>query len=281
VQGNSRIFIKGHFARDGERLYVLNDGKAYSKLDTLQLIAKYGCENAVVVHTDSGMYLRGKNRSIPELFAADRHISEGSQRVAVPKQISLPSREMLMELSFESGFDKSLANLSVREVSVSDVVSLIRRFAEYMQSRVVLLNGLEYRIKSDESAVLKYNKYVLRGAKIGLVLNDLLVIRIHCKTYPTEFPPFFKVIDLRSGKERFDGYKAVHLYFQASNRHLPIEIQLWDKRDGTFNDYSHQVGYKVTPDNVLAAARLAYDAGRIKSLEDFQNTIQQRGKISV
>lgn len=34
----------------------------------------------------------------------------------------------------------------------------------------------------------------------------------------------FKVADMRNGKVNDDGYRGIHLYYQNSNKHYPIEI---------------------------------------------------------
>ena len=52
--------------------------------------------------------------------------------------------------------------------------------------------------------------------------NDVLAFRLHLEEYPTEFPECFRVVDLRTGKQIDDGYRAIHLYYQRDNKAYPI-----------------------------------------------------------
>ena len=61
----------------------------------------------------------------------------------------------------------------------------------------------------------------------------------------------FKIADMRSGKKNDDGYRGIHLYYQKTNRHYPIEIQINSKCDRELNDWLHIYLYKHTKNNSL------------------------------
>lgn len=44
--------------------------------------------------------------------------------------------------------------------------------------------------------------------------------------HPVSFPDYFRVVDLRNGKQVDDGYRAIHLYYQRDSLAYPIEVQL-------------------------------------------------------
>lgn len=87
--------------------------------------------------------------------------------------------------------------------------------------------------------------------------------------YPTEFPEYFRVVDLRSGKKTDDGYKAIHLYYQRDSHSYPIEIQLWCGRDYQFNVWSHQYVYKYKNLEIEKQLYLKYESGAISCEREF------------
>lgn len=86
----------------------------------------------------------------------------------------------------------------------------------------------DYRIKSIQSAFLKYERYY-PDHQTGKVFNDLLGFRALCDNYE-DILGFSKndkirVADMSQGKAHDDGSRGVHVYFQLSSIHYPIEIQ--------------------------------------------------------
>lgn len=70
------------------------------------------------------------------------------------------------------------------------------------------------RFKSDDSIMRKYEKTIRTSGGFKQCFNDVLGFRIQLDQYPTEFPEYFRVVDLRDGKQIDDGYRAIHLYYQ-------------------------------------------------------------------
>lgn len=85
----------------------------------------------------------------------------------------------------------------------------------------------------------------------------------------------FRVADMRNGKVNDDGYREIHLYYQKSNRHYPIEIQVNSKADKEFNDCLHINLYKHTKNNSIGIIlREKYDNNQIKSEKDFKEALK-------
>lgn len=81
---------------------------------------------------------------------------------------------------------------------------------------------------------------------------------------------------MRNGKANDDGYRGIHLYYQKSNRHYPIELQINTVKDRIFNDWLHQELYKyVSNNNIGIELRKKYYDGIITSLEDFKGELKK------
>lgn len=87
---------------------------------------------------------------------------------------------------------------------------------------------IDYRIKSIQSAMLKYDRYY-PDHQTAKVFNDILGFRTLCDNYEDVLKlqacENIRVADMSSGKAANDGYRGVHIYFQLSSFHYPIEIQ--------------------------------------------------------
>lgn len=97
----------------------------------------------------------------------------------------------------------------------------------------------------------------------------MLGFRLKLEEYPTEFPAYFRVVDLREGKQTDDGYRAIHLYYQRDNLAYPIEIQLWCGSDYLFNVWSHKHIYKYKIAALGKELYTEYQQGLISSEEAF------------
>ncbi|GEM_PF-60994 len=133
---------------------------------------------------------------------------------------------------------------------------------------------VDSRIKSRQSARLKYARYY-PDHQARKVFNDLLGFRSMCDTYDDVMDlmgrPLFRVADLSSGKALDDGYRGVHVYFQLSSRHYPIEIQYNTFYDRQLNNWLHKYLYKRIHDvNVGYKLRTSYESGDIKTEEEFR-----------
>lgn len=80
--------------------------------------------------------------------------------------------------------------------------------------------ALDYRIKSIQSARLKYNKYY-PDHQTRKVFDDLLGFRSLCDNYQDVFRlkncADIRLADMSDGKANDDGYRGVHAYYQLDN----------------------------------------------------------------
>lgn len=186
------------------------------------------------------------------------------------------SKELLEELSYESKLGKSLKN-TLRKFEKQDIINELLDIKEFYESTELLRNvGFSYRIKAIQSCILKYNKYY-PSTEANKCYNDLLGIRIIVEEY-NEISEMdlndFKIADMRNGKVNDDGYRGIHLYYQRSNRHYPIEIQVNSKEDRKFNDWLHIHLYKHTKNNHIGTVlRKKYDNKEIENEEDFKEAL--------
>lgn len=79
---------------------------------------------------------------------------------------------------------------------------------------------------------------------------------------------------MSKGKAHDDGYHGVHVYFQLSNFHYPIEIQYNTYYDRQLNNWLHKYVYKKNYDgSVGCSLRNAYENGIIKSEKEFKEVL--------
>lgn len=87
----------------------------------------------------------------------------------------------------------------------------------------------DYRIKSIQSARLKFERYYL-DHQMGKVFNDMLGFCALCDNYEDVLRlsecENIRVADMSMGKAYDDGYRGIHVYYQLSSYHYPIEIQI-------------------------------------------------------
>ena len=105
--------------------------------------------------------------------------------------------------------------------------------------------------------------------------NDVLGFRLRFDEYPNDFPDYFRVVDLRNGKQIDDGYRAIHLYYQRDSLAYPIEVQLWCGKDYHFNLWSHQYVYKYKSPEIGKKLYQEYTANILKTEQDFQKRLQE------
>lgn len=136
---------------------------------------------------------------------------------------------------------------------------------------------VDYRIKSIQSARLKYERYY-PDHQLCKVFNDLLGFRTLCDNYEElaklgEYR-YIRVADMSGGKAFDDGYRGVHIYFQLDNFHYPIEIQYNTYYDRQINNWLHKYLYKKSFDNNTGKLmRKYYENGEIRTESDFREVL--------
>lgn len=137
--------------------------------------------------------------------------------------------------------------------------------------------ALDYRIKSIQSARLKYNKYY-PDHQTRKVFDDLLGFRSLCDNYQDVFQlkncADIRLADMSAGKANDDGYRGVHAYYQLDNYHYPIEIQYNTYFDRQFNNWLHKYFYKKNYSNGIGCIlRKQYESGKIQTEAGFKEVL--------
>lgn len=187
----------------------------------------------------------------------------------------------LEQLSYPSNLGKSLKN-TLRKFDKNDIIEEIFRVREfYLKILLDIDLQLEHRIKSVSSSKLKYERY-FPSREVFKVYNDLLGIRVVVDDYKVvekylEINPIFKEIaDMRNGKAEDDGYRGIHIYYQMSKYHYPIEIQINTNFDRKLNDWLHMDIYKQSEDFVLGKTlRRQYEKGLIRNKSEFNKEVER------
>lgn len=137
--------------------------------------------------------------------------------------------------------------------------------------------ALDYRIKSIQSSIMKYNRYY-PDSQTRKVFNDLLGFRSLCDNYDDVFKlssiPELRLADMSNGKANDDGYRGIHVYFQLSGNHYPLEIQYNTYYDRQFNNWLHKYFYKKHYKNEVGLhLRKMYESAGIQSEQEFKEAL--------
>ena len=185
------------------------------------------------------------------------------------------SKEILDQLSYKSTLNRSLKQISLRETSLDKILEDIAKYRSNYIDILVQENLIGSRFKSDDSLLRKYDKTIKNKGGFKQCFNDILGFRMKLDSYPTEFPEYFRVVDLRKGKLNDDGYRAIHLYYQRDSLSYPIEIQLWCEKDFNFNIWSHKYTYKYKSNAIGCKLFEQYHSGKIQTENDFINMLNE------
>lgn len=185
------------------------------------------------------------------------------------------SKDVLDLLSYRSTLGQSLKQIHLSRTPIEDILEDIAKYRESYIETFVQENLIGSRFKSDDSILRKYEKVLRTGGGFKQCFNDVLGFRLKFDEYPTEFPDYFRVVDLRQGKQVDDGYRAIHLYYQRDSWSYPIEVQLWCGRDFFFNIWSHQYAYKYSSETIGLHLRELFDAGDIQTEQAFKNKLKE------
>lgn len=187
------------------------------------------------------------------------------------------SVEILRELSYESKLGMSIK----KNLHYFDKDSLLKELfdmAEWYDEQIVLEDvALDYRIKSMESIMSKYDRYY-PNAQVRKVFNDILGFRAFCDSYSSVLnlnKDNFRIADMSNGKSHDDGYRGVHVYFQKNSKCYPIEIQFNTLYDRQINNWLHDYLYKKAyPNEVGRKLRRLYEIGKIRSEKEFEEELK-------
>lgn len=187
------------------------------------------------------------------------------------------SLQILETLSFASHLGVPLKrNLHYfnKDLLIQELINM----TEWLDEQELLSDiALDYRIKSLDSILLKYDKYY-PDHQTRKVFNDILGFRAFCDSYDQVFEfesAQFRVADMSTGKAVDDGYRGIHVYYQKSGRHYPIEIQFNTLFDRQFNNWLHAYLYKKNyPAGIGKIMRDKYEQGLVLSENEFKEELK-------
>lgn len=185
------------------------------------------------------------------------------------------SKEILDQLSYCSELGQSLKQISLSKTPIETIIQDIGRYRANYVDVLIQENLIGSRFKSDDSIYRKYEKTIKNKGGFKQCFNDVLGFRLHMEEYPTDFPEYFRVVDLRKGKVIDDGYRAIHLYYQRDNKAYPIEIQLWCGKDFQYNVWSHKHIYKYDSAEIGRKMYQLYCENQIKTEEEFLKKLEE------
>ena len=186
--------------------------------------------------------------------------------------------ELLERLSYKSELGINLKkNLHYfdKDSLMNELIKVNEWYDEFEELHEL---ALDYRIKSVQSAMLKYNRYY-PDHQTRKVFDDLLGFRSLCDNYEDVLDlqkiSELRVADLSKGKANDDGYRGIHVYFQLSGSHYPIEIQYNTYYDRQFNNWLHKYFYKKNYENVIGLQlRKMYESAKIQTEQDFKEALK-------
>ena len=160
-----------------------------------------------------------------------------------------------------------------KELLIAELVAM----TEWLDEQEIFSGiALDYRVKSFDSILLKYDRYY-PDHQTRKVFNDILGFRAFCDSYDQileEESVQFRIADMSSGKAVDDGYRGVHVYYQKSGKHYPIEIQFNTLFDRQLNNWLHDYLYKKNyPIGTGRIMREKYESGLIRNEHEFKEML--------
>lgn len=186
--------------------------------------------------------------------------------------------EVLQSLSYHTQLEKSLVN-SLRHFDKDLLLDDINNMINFYNNCEILDDlAIDYRIKSVDSCLRKYDKFYPE-MRVEKTFNDVLGFRMLCDNYDEMLNQDnidkIRIVDMSKGKANDDGYRGVHLYFQLDHKHYPIEIQMNTYYDRQINNWLHKYLYKKNyPNEVGLKLRKLYENGKILNENMFQEVLE-------
>lgn len=186
--------------------------------------------------------------------------------------------ETLENLSYKSELGINLKkNLHYFEKNnlLEEIIKVNEWYDEFAELHEL---ALDYRIKSVQSAMLKYKRYY-PNHQARKVFDDLLGFRSLCDNYEDVLAlksiSELRVADMSGGKAADDGYRGIHVYYQKDGHHYPIEIQYNTYYDRQFNNWLHKFIYKKNYRNEVGLQlRKMYENAKIQTEQDFKEALE-------
>lgn len=188
------------------------------------------------------------------------------------------SKKKLDMISYESKLNLSIKH-DIKDFIKEDLLNELYDIADfYDECNLSDLVDTDFRIKSIDSINFKYDRYVDKMHQVRKTFNDILGFRMLVNTYAEVLAcddENIRVVNMSNGKAIDDGYRGVHLYYQKSSKHYPIEMQFNTFFDRQLNDWLHDYVYKRGYDsNIGRMIRIVYENGKINNIDMFKKELE-------
>lgn len=191
----------------------------------------------------------------------------------------------MRQLSYHSQLKLSLKR-NLHCFDTNELLMDVNNARNWYMKNIRLLESfkLDYRIKSMQSVMQKYNKFY-PYTPVEKTFNDLVGFRTISKDYHSilrsQINELIKIVDMSKGKKNDDGYRGIHIYYQLNHHCYPIEVQFNTIDDFFFNRLLHIFIYKQGYDNIVGVKlRKMYDDGYIENEYDFKEAMKNVLRIS-
>ncbi|GEN85067.1 hypothetical protein SLU01_33790 [Sporosarcina luteola] len=141
-------------------------------------------------------------------------------------------------------------------IEKSDEISCIDELISKNNDRRI---DISYRLKTEQSFFAKWEKNLGKTKQLREVCNDTIGIRFIVEGSPEEIlAGILKVVEhgdytidiinmYDKPKAVDDGYRGIHLQFRNNPKCFPLEIQFWTQKDALLHFYTHEIIYKMHP----------------------------------
>lgn len=188
------------------------------------------------------------------------------------------SDEMLQKLSYHTQLEKSLVH-SLRHFDRQSLIEDVCKMIDFYNELEIMEDlAIDYRIKSIDSCLRKYDKFYPE-MRVEKTFNDVLGFRMLCDNYDEILSKKdiqnMRIVDLSQGKADDDGYRGVHIYYQLNHMYYPIEVQMNTYYDRQINNWLHKYLYKRNyPNEAGAKLRKLYENGKILNEKRFKEVLE-------
>lgn len=190
----------------------------------------------------------------------------------------IPVPDELASYSHQIKFAQAIQSTPLQKLKLRDILSDLAIWRFEISSHWVppLSEGYDgFRFKSDVALKQKYERGIKNNWDYYRTFNDVLSFRLKLKEYPKVLPTYFTVDDHRAviDQEKDNGYRGMHLYFQLSPQHYPIEIQVWSSDDWNFNLWAQTYEVFFKDPKIGRILKQMCLQGKITNLERFEKEL--------
>lgn len=135
-----------------------------------------------------------------------------------------------------------------------NISDCLTELLNYLNENTSVNVSITYRLKTEVSFKMKWEKNLSFGRKFYKACNDMLGVRFIINCSEDELIEKLKMFSedkeclvinfYEREKTKDDGYRGIHVYFRYNRNCFPVEFQFWTRKDAVLHFYTHEVIYK-------------------------------------